>query len=52
MRDFAQGIADDILVIGFEKDGSDDDAALNAVCAHANKVNLCLNDKSVYFIVP
>ena len=39
MRDFAQGKADDILVIGFEKDGSDHDAALNAVCACAKEVN-------------
>ena len=49
---YFQGIADDILVIGFEKDGSDHDAALNAVCTHANRVNLYLNDKNVYFIVP
>ena len=40
MRDFAQGIADDILVIGLKKDGPDHDAALEAVCAYANKVNL------------
>ena len=32
MQDFAQGIADDILVVGFKVDGSDHDAALDAVC--------------------
>ena len=49
MRDFVQGIADDILVISFKKDGPDHDAALEAVCAHANKVNICLNDKKCIF---
>ena len=49
MRDFAQGIADNILVIGFEKDRSDHNAALKAVCAHANEVNLCLNNKNCIF---
>ena len=47
MRDFAHGIADDIIVIGFKKDGSDHNAALEAVCACTNNVNLCLNDKKV-----
>ena len=45
MCDSTQGIADDILVIGFDDDGSDHDAALDAVCAHADKVNLCFNEK-------
>ena len=49
MRDFAQGVPDAILVISFEKDESDHDAALNAVCAHTNEVNLCLNDKKCIF---
>ena len=37
MCDSMQGIADDILVKGFEDDGSDHDTALDAVCAHADK---------------
>ena len=45
MHDSMQGIADDILVIGFEDDGSDHDAALDAVCACTDKVNLCFNEK-------
>ena len=49
VRDFAQGIADDILVIGLEKDGSDHNAALKAVCACASEVKLCLNDKKCIF---
>ena len=49
MRDFAQGIPDNILVIGFEKDGSDHDAALEAVCTCAHEVNVCLNDKKCIF---
>ena len=45
MHDSTQGIVDDILVIGFDDDGSDHDAALDVVCAHADKVNLCFNEK-------
>ena len=45
MHDSTQGIADDILVIGFDDDSSDHDAALDAVCAHVEKVNLCFNEK-------
>ena len=39
-----QGIADKILVMGFEKDESHHNAALETVCACANEVNLSLND--------
>ena len=49
MHDSTQGIADDILVIGFDDDGSDHDAALDVVCAHADKVNLCFNEKKVHY---
>ena len=45
MHDSTQGIADDILVIGFDDDSSDHDAALDVVCAHVDKVNLCFNEK-------
>ena len=45
MHDSTHGIAEDILVIGFEDDSSDHDAALDAVCACADKVNLCFNEK-------
>ena len=45
MHDSTQGIADDILVIGFDDDSSDHDAVLDVVCARADKVNLCFNEK-------
>ena len=45
MHDSTQGIADDILVIGFDDDGSDHDAALDGVCGCADNVNLCSNEK-------
>ena len=49
MCDSTQGIADDILVIGFDDECSDHDAALDVVCAHADKVNLCFNEKNTLY---
>ena len=48
MQDFAQGIVDDILVVGFKADGSDHDAALDAVCKQSNDMNLCLNERNAF----
>ena len=50
MRDVAQGIAGKHLSCRFwEEMESDHDAALEAVCACANEVNICLNDKRCIF---
>ena len=41
------GIADDILVIGYNKDGTDHDETVNRVLKHCQDVNLKLNKQTV-----
>ena len=43
------GIADDILVIGYDKDGTDDDEAVYNVLRQCQDVNLKLNKEKCHF---
>ena len=43
------GIADDILVIGYEKDGADHDEAVYSVLKWCQDVNLKLNKDKCHF---
>ena len=43
------GIADDILIIGYDKDGTDHDRAVYRVLRHCRDVNLKLNKDKCHF---
>ena len=43
------GIADNILVIGYDKDGTDHDKTVNRVLKHCQDVNLKLNKEKCHF---
>ena len=43
------GIADDILVIGYDKDGTDHDKTVNRVLKQCQDVNLKLNKEKCHF---
>ena len=43
------GIADDILVIGYDKDGTDNDKAVYSVLRQCQDVNLKLNKDKCHF---
>ena len=43
------GIADDILVIGYDKDGADHDATVHKVLRQCKVVNLKLNKDKCHF---
>ena len=45
----AFGIADDILVIGYDKDGTDHDEAVHNVLRQYQDLNLKLNKDKCYF---
>ena len=43
------GIADDILVIGYDNNGTDHDAAVHKVLQRCKEVNLKLNKEKCHF---
>ena len=43
------GIVDDMLVIGYDKDGADHDATVHKVLRHCEEVNLKLNKDKCHF---
>ena len=45
------GIADDILVIGYDKDGADYNEAIYSILRQCQEVNLKIKQKQVSFLV-